>query len=302
VRAVVVERPGGPEVLRLVEVNRPRPGPGEVVVEVEAVGVNPVDVGNREDPSWAGLTAPYVLGYELAGREVETGEPVWALLPVRGTTQGALAERVAIPREYVAPRPPELHPIVAAALPLAGCTALQVLQRMPLEAGSWILVHGASGGVGHLLVQLAGGLGLRVAAAARPEERRPLEELGVDLWLDRALDAPAAAAAEQLGRELDAVIDLVGGQLEPSLPFVRDGGQAATVVDLSGDLDLAIDRNIDLHGVLVRPGRDRLYELSAAVASGLRPHVTETYPLERVAEAHRRLEAGRVGGKLVITL
>jgi NADPH:quinone reductase-like Zn-dependent oxidoreductase len=301
-RAVVVDRPGGPEVLRLVEVTRPQAAPGEVVVEVEAVGVNPVDIGNREDPSWAGITAPYVVGYELAGREVETGEAVWALLPVRGTTQGALAECVALPREYVAPRPPELHPIVAAALPLAGCTALQVLDRMPLVAGSWVLVHGASGGVGHLLVQLAGGLGLRVAAAARPEERRPLEELGVDLWLDRAHPSPAAAAAEQLGHELDAVVDLVGGRLESSLPYVRVGGHAASIVDLSGDLDLAIDRNIDLHGVLVRPGRDKLYELSAAVASGLRPRVTETYPLNRVADAHRRLQAGRVGGKLVITL
>ena len=67
-------------------------------------------------------------------------------------------------------------------------------------------------------------------------------------------------------------------------------------------LDLAIDRNIDLHGVLMRPGRDRLYELAAEVAAGVRPTVTDTYPLERAADAHRRLEAGRVGGKLVITL
>jgi NADPH:quinone reductase len=301
-RAVVVESPGGPEALRLVEVPDPEPGPGEVLIEVEAVGVNPVDLGNRSDPSWAGIRPPYVVGYELAGRVVETGEPVWALLPVQGTTAGALSDRVALPRSYVAPRPPELHPIVAAALPLAGCTALQVLERMPLAAGSWVLVHGATGGVGHLLVQLARGSGLHVVAAGRPEERRRLEELGAELVLDRADPSPAATAAQRLGAELDAVVDLVGGRLAPSLPHVRVGGHAATVVDLTGDLDPAIDRNIDLHGVLMRPGRDRLYELSAAVAAGLRPHVTETYPLERVADAHRRLAAGRVGGKLVITL
>jgi NADPH2:quinone reductase len=242
------------------------------------------------------------VGYELAGRVADTGEPVWALLPVQGTTQGALAERVAVPRQLLAPRPPELDPIVAAALPMAGCTALQVLQRMPLEAGSWVLVHGAAGGVGHLLVQMARGLGLHVAAASRFEDRQRLEELGLDVWLDRAEPAPAAAAVQQLGRDLDAVVDLVGGQLEPSLAYVRVGGRAATIVDLSGDLDLAIDRNIDLHGVLMRPGRDRLYELAAEVAAGVRPHVTDTYPLERTADAHRRLEAGRVGGKLVITL
>jgi NADPH2:quinone reductase len=302
VRAVVVDRPGGPEALTLVDVAEPVAGPDEVVVEVEAVGVNPVDLANCADPTWAAISPPYVLGYELAGRLADSGEPVWALLPVQGTTHGALAERVAVPREYVAPRPPELHPIVAAALPLAGCTALQLLRRMALPAGSWVLVYGAAGGVGHLLVQMARGLGLRVAAVARLDDRRRLEELGVDLVVDRSDPAPASAATAWLGHELDAVVDLVGGQLQPSLSSVRVGGRAATIVDLAGELDLAIDRNLDLHGVLVRPGRDRLYELAAEVAAGVRPHVTDTYPLERVADAHRRLAAGRVGGKLVITL
>ena len=192
---------------------------------------------------------------------------------------------------------------MAAALPMAGCTALQVLQRMPLEAGSWVLVHGATGGVGHLLVQMARGLGLHVAAAVAP--RGPASARGARRRpLARPVRAgrPRGRRAPQLGHELDAVVDLVGGRLEPSLPHVRVGGHAATIVDLTGDLDLAIDRNIDLHGVLMRPGRDRLYELAAEVAAGVRPHVTDTYPLERIADAHRRLEAGRVGGKLVITL
>jgi NADPH:quinone reductase len=302
VKAVVVERPGGPEALTLRDVPEPVPAADEVVVEVEAVGVNPVDLGNAADPSWAAIGPPYVVGYELAGRVIATDEPVWALLPVQGTTNGALAERVAVPREYVAPRPPELDPIVAAALPLAGCTALQTLQRMRLAAGSWVLVHGAAGGVGHLLVQMARGLGVHVVAAGRPEERRRLEELGVEVCLDRSDPAPAAAAVSALGHELDAVVDLVGGLLAPSLPHVRVGGNAATVVDLGGDLELAIDRNIDLHGVLMRPGRDRLYELAAEVAAGVRPTVTETYPLLRTADAFRRLAGGRVGGKLVITL
>ena len=97
-RAVVVEHPGGPEALTLVDVPHPTPARTRCVVEVEAVGVNPVDLGNRADPSWAGISPPYVVGYELAGLVVETGEPVWALLPVQGTTQGALAEQVAVPR------------------------------------------------------------------------------------------------------------------------------------------------------------------------------------------------------------
>ena len=301
-RAVVVEHPGGPEALRLVDLPEPEAGPHEVLVEVEAAGVNPVDVGNRADPTWAGVEAPYVVGYELAGRVIATGEPVWALLPVQGTRYGALAERVAVSRDLVAPRPPELDPIVAAALPLAGCTALQVLQRLPLGAGSWTLVHGASGGVGHLLVQMAALRGLKVAAASRPGDRARLEAHGLGLWLDRGEPPAAAAAVRELGHELAAVVDLVGGQLAPSLPYVAVGGHAASIVDLSGDLEPAIDRNVDLHGVLVRPGRESLYQLAAEVHAGVLPDITDTYPLERVADAHRRLEAGGVGGKLVITL
>jgi NADPH2:quinone reductase len=302
VRAVVVEQPGGPEALTLVDLPEPSPGPGEVLIEVEAVGVNPVDAGNRSDPSWAGLATPYVVGYELAGREVVTGEPVWALLPVQGRRWGALAERVAVPAELVAPRPPHLDPIVAAALPLAGCTALQLLGRLPLNAGSWLLVHGAAGGVGHLLVQMAVLRGLRVAAVSRPDDRSRLEEHGVGLWVDRYEPDVEAAVVRELGHPVDAVVDLVGGRLEHSLPHVAVGGHAATVVDLDGDLDLALDRNLDLHGVLVRPGRERLYELAAEVGAGVLPDVADTYPLAHVADAHRRLEAGGVGGKLVITL
>ena len=124
----------------------------------------------------------------------------------------------------------------------------------------------------------------------------------MELWLDRFQPDPAASAAAALGHELDAVVDLVGDFVARALPYVRVGGHAATIVDLTGDFELAIDRNIDLHGVLMRPGRDRLYELAAEVAAGVHPTVTDTYPLERTADAHRRLEAGRVGGKLVITL
>jgi NADPH2:quinone reductase len=302
VRAVVVERPGGPDALTLVEVPEPVAGPGEVLVAVEAVGVNPVDAGNRSDPSWAGVAAPYAVGYELAGHVVDTGEPVWALLPVRGTRRGALADLVAVPQELLAPRPPQLDPIVAAALPLAGCTALQVLQRLPLLAGSWVLVHGAAGGVGHLLVQMAVLRGFRVAAASRPVDRARLEAHGVGLWLDRSTPSVAAEAERALGHPLAAVVDLVGGQLASSLPHVAVGGHAATIVDLEGDLELAIDHNIDLHGVLVQPGRDRLYQLAAEVGAGVLPDIADTYPLERTADAHRRLESGRVGGKLVITL
>lgn len=310
-RAMVVVSPGPAEVLRLRELPAPECPDGYAVVSVAATGVNPVDAGNRGDPSWAGITAPYVVGYEFAGTitslntttaGLHVGDEVWGLLPVRGTRWGAYAEQVAVPSWSLAPRPDELSAIQAAGLPLGATTALQTLDRLALPPGSWLLVHGAAGGVGHLLVQLAAARGIRVAAASRPHDRQRLTDRGVELWLDRASESVAAAATSKLGHGVDAVVDLVGGQLRASLPYVVEGGRAATIVDLAGDFDEAIDRNITIHGVLLRPGREVLDRLSSAVAAGLRPDIAHVWPLPEAATAHRRLEAGGVGGKIVLSM
>jgi NADPH:quinone reductase len=281
------------------------------VVAVAAAGVNPVDVGNRRDPSWAGVDTPYVVGYEFAGdvtwidtemTDLRVGDRVWGLLPVRGTRWGAYAEQVAVPLRLLAPRPAALSAIEAAALPLAAATALQTLDRLAMSPGGWLLVHGATGGVGHLLVQLAVARGLAVAAASWPIDRQRLIDLGVKLWLDRSCESVPAVAAAELGHGFDAVVDVVGGQLLRSLPYIVEGGQAATIVELDGNFDEAIDRNISIHGVLMRPGRDVLDRLSTAVDAGLRPQVRQVWPLAEAVTAHRRLEAGGVGGKIVLSV
>jgi NADPH:quinone reductase len=316
VRAVVVDRPGAAEALRPAEVPAPRPSVGQVLVAVEAAGVNPVDVGNRADSSWARLTCPYVVGYEFAGVVVDSGddaagvltarlrpgEAVWGLLPVRDTRWGAYAEQVAVDAELVARRPPALDRVSAAVLPLAGATAVQLLNRLALAPGAWLLVHGAAGGVGHLLVQLASARGLHVAATSRPADRARLLDLGADLWVDRNTTEVAHVAAVELGRGFDGVADLVGGLLVGSLPSLVDGAQAATIVDLHGDYEEAIDRNLTIHGVLLCPGHAALADLADAVDAGLRPTVAATYALADAASAHRRLEAGAVGGKIALTV
>ena len=311
VRAVVIDAPGPPDVLRVSEIPPPVRSSGCAAVTIEAAGVNPVDMGNRRNPAWAGIDAPYVVGYEFAGditwidadaTDLRIGDRVWGLLPVRGTRWGAYAEEIAVPHGLLAPRPAALSSIEAAALPLAGATALQTLDRLRLSPGNWLLVHGASGGVGHLLVQLAVACGLSVAAASRPDDRQRLIDLGVNVWLDRAVESVPAAAAAELGHGFDAVVDLVGGQILPTLPFIVERGQAATIVDLDGNFDEAIDRNISIHGVLMRPGRGVLDRLREAVDKGLRPHVKHVWPLAEAVMAHRRLEAGRVGGKIVLSM
>ena len=309
-RALVVERPGGPEALLERELTAPLPGPGQVVVAVVAAGVNPVDAGNRADPAWAGLRPPYVVGYELAGT-VEAGgdgagwrrgQAVWGLLPVRGTRWGTYAERVALDASLVGPRPEGLSAVEAASLPLAGATALQLLDRLDPRPGEWVLVHGAAGGVGSLFVQLARARDARVVASASAPREALLDRLGAEVFLDRHAGDVAGRARQAVGRDLDLVADLVGhGTLAASLPVLREGGRAGSIVELASDLELAVDRNIALHGVLMRPGRAVLDALAAEVDAGrLRPVVDQVLDLADAATAHRRVETGRGQGKVVL--
>jgi NADPH:quinone reductase len=309
-RALVVHQPGGPEAMRLQQLPAPQPGPDQVVVAVEAVGVNPVDAGNRADPSWAWVSPPYVVGYELAGRihaagddaDWRRGELVWGLLPVRGTRWGTYAELVTLDAALVGPRPPSLSAVQAASLPLAGATAVQLLDRLDPKPGEWMLVHGAAGGVGSLFVQLARARGARVVASASAQRQALLRGLGVEVFLDRHAGQVAKRACRAIGRELDMVADLVGyGTLAASLPVVREGGRAGSIVELTGDLEPAVDRNITLHGVLVRPSRQVLGVLAAAVADGvLRPVVDQVLDLADAAAAHRRVESRHGQGKVVL--
>ena len=309
-RALVVQQPGGPEVMRLQQLAAPRPGPHQVVVAVAAVGVNPVDAGNRADPSWAGVSPPYVVGYEVAGRIQAVGdgagwrrgELVWGLLPVRGTRWGTYAELVTIDAALVGQQPPGLSAVQAASLPLAGATAVQLLDRLDPRPGEWMLVHGAAGGVGSLLVQLARARGARMVASASAQREALLRDLGVEVFVDRHAGDVAQRARRAIGQELDMVADLVGyGTLAASLPVVREGGRAGSIVELAGDLEPAVDRNITLHGVLLRPSRAVLEVLAAAVADGsLRPVVDQVLDLADAAVAHRRVESRHGQGKVVL--
>jgi NADPH2:quinone reductase len=310
-RAIVVREPGLPEGQELEELPKPHAQPGHVVVRVAAVGVNPVDAGNRADPSWAGIEPPYVVGYEFAGSidhlgagvaDLTTGQDVWGLLPVRGTQLGTYADYVEVAADGVGPRPAELSIIEAAAVPLAGSTALQLLDRLDLSAGDSLLVHGGAGGVGSMLVQLAHANGVHVAASASAARHPLLRELGVEIVLDREQPDLLAHATRELGRCFNGVADLVGGELlARSLSVLADRGSAASIVSLQGDLEEAIDRNLRVHGVLVYPERATLERLSKAVQRGaLRPIVDAVVDVDSVAEAHRRVETGHGQGKIVL--
>ena len=183
-------------------------------------GVNPVDLGDRSDAGWSSVETRTSSGTSSrapwrTSRRADRPHrrrPVGAAPSARDPL-GSYAERIAVDVAFIAPRPAGLELVEAATLPLAGGTGLQS-RPLGLPDGSWLLVHGAAGGVGHLMVQLAAIRGLQSAAVSGAADRRRLLGLGAELWVDRAgPGSPAADAATRLGHDLDAAVDLVGGQL-----------------------------------------------------------------------------------------
>jgi NADPH2:quinone reductase len=309
-RAVLIERFGGPEVLQLVDLPEPHAEPGRVRLTVHAAGTNPVDASNRSDGSWAGIDLPHVPGYDVAGvvdevgdgvADVEVGDRVMAMTPFpKGA--GGYAEQVVIDAGLVATIPTEVSVVEAAAVPLAAGTATNVLERIDLAPGSWVLVHGASGGVGTFLVQLAAERDLRVVAAASERSHALLRELGAAACIDYH-DVDVADATRQIaGGPVDAIVDLVGGAaLRGSLTAVRPYGRLASIATPELDLDPVLDTNLTFHGVLIADDGERMRSLARLMAEGaFRPVVADTFPLEQVADAHRLLETGHSGGKIVL--
>jgi NADPH:quinone reductase len=289
-RAIVLEEFGGPEVLQVKRIPVPVPGRGEVLVAIHAAGTNPVDAGNRADGTWAGIRPPIVPGsdasgvIEAVGEDVaqwSVGDEVFYLSDFIGTPMGTYAEYQVVNASIVASKPQPLSHVEAAAVPLAAGTALEVVaRRLEMQAGEWILIHGAAGGVGSYAVQIASSRGARVIASASAPRHAVLKDLGAVACIDYRTEDFALAARKAAGGEIDAVADFVGGDLiSRSLDVIRPHGRAATIASLEGDLEILIDRNITLHGVLVRPDRLRLGELARMIDSEvLRPVIDECCP------------------------
>jgi NADPH2:quinone reductase len=308
-KAIVAREHGDAEVLTIVEMPLPEPGAGEVRIRVHAAGTNPVDAGNRSDGSWAGVSAPFIPGYDVAGTVDSLGEGVTGLslgarvmaLTAFPRGQGGYAQYVVVKSVALAPISASTSFESAAATPLAGGTADEVLVRLDLPAGSRLLVIGASGGVGSFLLQLAAARGLEVVAVGSSRHHERLRGLGASACVDYA-SADALDAVIALG-PVDAIADLVGGPtISALLPALRDRGRIATIATPELDIDMVVDRNLTLHGVLITDDGDRTRRLAALLASGdLVPYIAHTLPFEQAAQAHRLLDAGNAGGKIVLT-
>ncbi|HEY5984826.1 MAG TPA: NADP-dependent oxidoreductase [Streptosporangiaceae bacterium] len=311
-KAIVVSEFGGPEQLRLAEAADPVPGAGEVRVAVQAAGVNPVDAGNRADGSWAGLTAPCVLGYDIAGVVESLGPQVTGLAVgdrVMAMTHfpdgaGGYAELAVVGADQIAPISAGTSFAEAAATPLAAGTAQVVLSRLALKPGSRLLVLGASGGVGLFLLQLAAAQGIVVIAVGRRVRHGQMLALGAAGCVDYTSEDVGQRAVSLAGGQVDAIADLVGGvSVTAALTALRPGGQIAAIATPELDLDPILDANISFHGVLIQDDGQRTRALAALLAKrGLRPVISHLLPLSQAAAAHRILEGKHAGGKIVLTV
>lgn len=311
-QAVTLRSFGGPEELRLEEVDDPVPGPGQVRISVRAAGVNPVDVGNRVDGSWAGLAVPCVLGYDVAGvvdsaatdvRGLATGDRVMAMTHFPDGA-GGYAELAVVAADLVAPIAASTSFTDAAATPLAGGTAAILLDRLALPSGSTLLVLGGSGGVGLFLLQLAARRGLAAIGVGRRAMHAKMRAVGAVGCADYAIGDVGGQTTAIAGGQVEAIADLIGGpHAMAAVAALRPGGQIASIATPELDIDTLIDANITFHGVLIGDDGRRTAGLGRLLASGeLRPAISHVLPLAEAARAHRIQEAGHAGGKIVLTV
>jgi NADPH:quinone reductase-like Zn-dependent oxidoreductase len=307
-RAVTQDALGGPEVLKVSELERPAPGLSQVLVRVHAAGVNPTDWKHRAHRIFLG-PPPFVLGWDVSGVVAETGfgvtlfkpgDEVFGMLPYPHGV-GSHAEYVVGPARAFALKPANIDHLRAGALPLVGLTAWQALAETARVApGQRVLIHAAAGGVGHVAVQVAKALGAHVTGTASAGRHAFLRGLGADELIDyNATDFAAAAG------EVDVVLDGVGGDYPArSLRTLRRGGVLVSLLPLPADVAAEAARlGIRAQVMLAEADRAGMNAIADLVAKGkLRPVIADTFPLADAADAHALGDTGRVAGKLVLTM
>jgi NADPH:quinone reductase-like Zn-dependent oxidoreductase len=326
--AAVAKRFGGPDVLELKDVAEPEVGPRDVLIDVRAASLNPVDAKIRAGELKLVLSTrpPMILGCDVAGvvkgvggevTRFRAGDEVYGRL--EKSRMGGLAERVAANESVLALKPKTLGFDEAAALPLVTLTALQALRDIAkLERGQRVLIHACAGGLGSVAVQIAKIMGLEVVGTASAKNEVLARELGTDEFIDYTREALSSRGP------VDAVLESIGGDSElASLRACKRGG---IVVGVAGLPDLAFARSsmpwfaplgigwmtrarraeekrtgVRYVWMFMRPDAAQLEEIARFVDDGkLKPVVHRTYPLAEVKEAFAELERGRSRGKIVV--
>lgn len=320
-RAIIVRRPGGPEVLQPAHLADPRPGPGQVVVDVTASGVNFIDVYHRSGAYPTAL--PFVPGVEAAGTVGEVGPGVSGVRPgdrvAWVNVPGGYAERVAVPADRLVPLPDDIEVETAAAVLLQGMTGHYLTHdTAPVRPGDTVLVHAAGGGMGLLLTQLAKLRGGRVIGTVSSADKERLARAAGADEVIRYTDTDVAVAVRDLtgGRGVAAVYDGIGATtFDASLAALRPRGVLALYGQAGGAVPPVDPQRLNAAGsvFLTRPNlehhvadRDELLARAGDVldwvgTGRLRVHIGGRYRLADAAAAHTELEERRSVGKLLLT-
>ena len=303
-KAIRIHEYGGPEVLTLEEVQRPTPGPGELLIRIHAASVNPFDwkvrAGHMKE--FFPLTFPATLGWDISGTVAEAGPGVTRFEPgddvyVRLENGGGYAEYTVAKETIVARKPRTSDHVQAAAVPTAGTTAWQALFEVAqLSAGQKVLIHAAAGGVGNFAVQFAKAKGAYVNGTASSRNQSLLRELGVDQAVDYN-----QTRFEDVVRDVDVVLDTIGGDTqERSFKVIKKGGILLSIVQPPSEEQAA------KHGVRAlfygaHASSSDLAEIAGLIDAGKVKTVVETVlPLTEARRAHELSQSGHARGKIVL--
>lgn len=309
-RAALIHEFGGPEKIKIETLPVPQIQEGEILVRIKAAGVNPVDAAIREGYLKDRLPhrLPLILGWDLAGivadigysaRRFEIGESVYGYARRPVVQYGTYADYIVLPESYLAHSPEKMSFAEAAGIPLVGLTAYQCL----FDAGQLlnkqrVLILGASGGVGSMAIQLAKYEEAVVLAVASAANHAYMKALGADHTIDYKQQHVGQAVKAIFPEGVDLILDCTSGEtLQQSLSSLKPGGKLVSILHRGEGLD----QSIDFQYVFVEPNSLQLEHLCDLADSGLlKVHLSQTFPLDQAAEAHRQIQTRHTTGKIVI--
>ena len=310
-KAIILKDFGGVEQLELTELPTPVIGEGEVLVQVKAISINPVDVKTRAGKGAAAKLKeenPMILGWDIAGivteskaEEFEAGDEVFGMVNFPGHGR-AYAEYVAAPADQLALKPGNINFESAAAATLAALTAWQAFSdHGRLRAGQRVLIHAAAGGVGHFAVQIARHTGAYVIGTASAENKDFVLGLGANECIDYKTQR-----FEEVVKNVDFVLDTIGGEyIDRSLQVIKKGG---TLVSIPSSANAGVQEKAKAKGIfglpmMVQSSGEDMQHIAQLLGDGaLRAEVSKVFPFDQMGEAHLAVETGKTRGKVVVVV
>jgi NADPH:quinone reductase-like Zn-dependent oxidoreductase len=311
-KAILLKGFGGTEQLITADVPVPVISAGQVLVKLKSISINPVDVKTRSGKGVAGSIKdelPAILGWDISGiiteigaevHDYAVGDEVFAMLAFPKLAK-AYAEYVVADPAELAIKPANISHDEAAAATLAALTAWQAIALANVQKGQRVLIHAASGGVGHYAVQFAKYLGAHVTGTSSAENRDFVLSLGADAHVDYK-----AQPFEDVVKDIDFVLDAIGGEyIDRSLKVIRKGG---TIISIPSGRNESVTEKAEVLGIngytiRVKPSGQDMKTIAGLLEKGIvKSHVSKTFAFDEMAAAHQQIESGRTVGKVTVAL